>query len=115
MMVMGYAGHHRRIFDPSEFEFLKPVLELNDLITTSAFILGAAQVLFVFNFVYSLLKGKKAEQNPWEAATLEWTVDSPIPHGNFSSTPTVHVGPHEYSHPNLKDKDWISQSEPIPS
>ena len=115
MMVMGYAGHHRRIFDPSEFEFLKPVLGLNDFMTTSAFILGAVQVLFAFNFVWSLVKGKLAERNPWGAATLEWTVDYPIPHGNFSATPQVVNGPHEYSHPSLKDKDWLAQSEPIPS
>ena len=115
MMVMGYAGHHRRIFDPTEYEFLAPVLGLNNLMTTFAFILGAAQGLFVLNFAYSLLKGEKAEQNPWKSATLEWTVDYPIPHGNFAVVPSVYNGPHEYSHPNVKERDWISQSEPMPT
>ena len=115
MMVMGYAGHHRRIYDPTEYEFLAPVLGLNDLISISAYILGAAQCVFVVNFIYSLLKGKVAEKNPWKAATLEWTLDVPIPHGNFATVPTVYNGPHEYSHPDLKDRDWISQSEPLSS
>ncbi|MDP6677210.1 MAG: cbb3-type cytochrome c oxidase subunit I, partial [Pirellulales bacterium] len=70
MMVMGYAGHHRRIYDPTEYEFLAPVLGLNDFMTISAYILGAAQCVFIANFIYSLLKGKVAEKNPWRAATL---------------------------------------------
>ncbi len=113
MMVMGYAGHHRRIFDPSVFEFLKPVLQLNDLMTTFAFLLGIGQLIFAINFVFSIIKGKKAEKNPWGASTLEWTVDYPIPHGNFESIPTVYNGPHEYSNPKVKNRDWISQSEKI--
>jgi len=113
MMVMGYAGHHRRIFDPSVFEFLKPVLQLNDLMTTFAFLLGIGQLIFAINFVFSIIKGKKVEKNPWGASTLEWTVDYPIPHGNFESIPTVYNGPHEYSNPKVKDRDWISQSEKI--
>jgi cytochrome c oxidase subunit I len=113
MMVMGYAGHHRRIFDPTVYEFLKPVLGLNDLMTTFAFILGIGQLIFAINFVYSIFKGRKSEKNPWGASTLEWTVDYPIPHGNFSSVPTVYNGPHEYSNPKIKGRDWISQSEKI--
>lgn len=115
MMVMGYAGHHRRIFDPTEYEFLKPVLGLNEFITISAFVLGIAQVIFMINIIYSMFKGKKAEKNPWKAATLEWTVSQPIPHGNFLEIPQVYNGPHEYSNPKIKDRDWISQSEPMAS
>jgi len=115
MMVMGYAGHHRRIFDPSEFEFLKPILGLNEFMTLAAFVLGMAQVLFTINFFYSIFKGKVATKNPWNAATLEWTVSEPIPHGNFITTPEVFNGPHEYSNPNVKGRDWISQSEEINS
>ncbi|MDP6575736.1 MAG: cbb3-type cytochrome c oxidase subunit I [Candidatus Peribacteraceae bacterium] len=115
MMVMGYAGHHRRIFNPMEYEFLKPLAGLNEFVTTMAIILGAAQFIFVFNFIYSMAKGKKAEVNPWKAATLEWTVEAPIPHGNFAAVPTVYNGPHEYSHPGVSDRDWIAQSEPLPA
>jgi cytochrome c oxidase subunit 1 len=72
-------------------------------------------VIFAVNFILSIVKGKKAITNPWQAATLEWTVDYPIPHGNFEQVPNVVNGPHEYSHPLIIGKDWVAQSEPIPS
>jgi len=115
MMVLGYAGQHRRIYNPSEYDFLKPLMGLNEYITWATLILGAAQFIFLYNFLYSMKKGEKAEKNPWKAATLEWTVEAPIPHGNFAVTPTVYNSPHEYSNPKVKDKDWIAQSEPIPA
>ncbi|MCA9405068.1 MAG: cbb3-type cytochrome c oxidase subunit I [Candidatus Omnitrophica bacterium] len=113
MMALGYAGQHRRLFDPYVFDFIKPLQPMNFKITMWAFLLGVAQVLLVINIIWTLLKGKKASKNPWEAGTLEWTLDYPIPHGNFKETPTVYTGPHEYSNPLLKDRDWISQSEPL--
>lgn len=114
MMVLGYAGHHRRLYNPMEFDFLKPLLGLNEWITWFAIINGVIQLLFIFNFVWSMFKGKVAERNPWGASTLEWTLDAPLPHGNFAQTPTVYSRPHEYSHPSLTDTDWVPQSEPIP-
>ena len=115
MMVVGYAGQHRRLFDPSAYDFIKPLMPLNKMITMYAFTLGLAQVAFLINFIWSLIKGKKAERNPWQAATLEWTLDYPIEHGNFAQEPIVRNGPHEYSHPNVKGKDWVAQTEEIPA
>lgn len=114
MMVVGYAGQHRRLFDPSVFDFIKPLMPLNKMISMFAFTLGAVQLLFFLNFFWTLFRGKKASRNPWEAASLEWTVDYPIPHGNFAQEPVVKTGPHEYSHPALKGRDWISQTEELP-
>lgn len=114
MMVLGYAGHHRRIYNPMEFDFLKPLAGLNEYMTWAAIILGTVQGLFLFNFIWSLVKGTVAERNPWGASTLEWTLDMPIPHGNFAETPVIYDPPHEYSHPALKGTDWVPQSEPIP-
>lgn len=111
MLGVGYAGQHRRLFDPSTYDFIKPLMPMNRQITTAAFILGAAQVIFALNFIVAIFKGKKAPRNPWEAATLEWTVDYPIPHGNFAVEPVVKCGPHEYSHPKVKGRDWVSQTE----
>lgn len=79
-----------------------------------AFSLGLAQVLFFINFFWSMFRGPKAPRNPWESATLEWTIDFPIPHGNFVKEVVVKTGPHEYSHPALKGRDWISQTEELP-
>ncbi len=113
MLGVGYAGQHRRLFDPSTYDFIKPLMPMNRQISTAAFILGAAQGIFVLNFFISLIRGPKAPKNPWEAGTLEWTVDYPIPHGNFAVEPVVKCGPHEYSNPKIKGKDWASQTEDL--
>jgi len=114
MMVVGYAGQHRRLFDPAVYDFIKPLMPLNKLISLFAFALGLVQLLFFMNFFWALLKGKKAGRNPWRAATLEWTLDYPIPHGNFAKEVVVKIGPHEYSHPALIGRDWIDQTEELP-
>lgn len=113
MLVVGYAGQHRRLYDPSAYDFIKPLMPLNQMISVAAFILGAAQVVFLLNFIYSMWRGPKAPRNPWEASTLEWTLDYPIAHGNFAQEPVIKCGPHEYSNPKIKGKDWVSQTEEI--
>jgi cytochrome c oxidase subunit 1 len=115
MMVLGYAGHHRRLYNPMEFDFLKPLLGLNEWITWFAIINGVIQLLFIFNFVWSMFKGKVAETK--SVGCLNAGVDSRLRlfrTGNFAQTPTVYSRPHEYSHPSLTDTDWVPQSEPIP-
>jgi cytochrome c oxidase subunit I len=74
----------------------------------SAWILGAAQLLFIINFFLSLKTGKKASDNPWDATTLEWATPTPPPHGNFETEPVVYRGPYEYSVPG-KAVDFIPQ------
>ncbi len=108
MHFLGVAGHMRRIYNPLQYEFLVDLQWWNVFITMSAFCLGAAQLIFLFNFVWSLFAGKKAERNPWQANTLEWTAPSPPPHGNFETVPTVYRGPYEYSSP-LVQEDWLPQ------
>jgi cytochrome c oxidase subunit 1 len=87
--------------------------EWNVFITYSALILGASQIFFLVNFFWSLFAGKKADMNPWQANTLEWTAPSPPPHGNFAVTPVVYRGPYEYSSPEVKE-DWLPQSKQLP-
>jgi cytochrome c oxidase subunit 1 len=111
MFVLGYAGMHRRIYNPYEYKFLENLVGLNRYISIAAFTAFAAQFLFLFNFVKSAIKGEKASSNPWNVGTLEWTIPSPPPHHNFDTIPTVYNGPHEYSHPAFKDRDFIYQSE----
>jgi cytochrome c oxidase subunit 1 len=113
MMVLGYAGHHRRIYNPSEYSFLEPLTGLNEWISIFSFLLGAFQVVFLINMVWSMFKKERSPQNPWKASTLEWTMAYPIPHGNFEATPLVYHGPHEYSRPDIKDRDWLGQNERI--
>ena len=108
MHFLGVAGHMRRIYNPLQYEFLADMQWWNVFITMSAFCLGVSQLVFLGNFVLSLFIGKKAERNPWQANTLEWTAPSPPPHGNFETPPTVHRGPYEYSSPLVKE-DWLPQ------
>jgi cytochrome c oxidase subunit 1 len=56
--------------------------------------------------------GKKVDENPWQATTLEWSAPSPPPHGNFVGAPVVYRGPYEYSLPG-RSKDYTMQTEPI--
>ena len=112
MMVIGYAGMHRRIYNPFVYEFLQNLKPLNMFITISALTMGAAQLVFVYNFIHSMFKGPIASQNPWEVGTLEWTIPSPAPHYNFKDIPVVRCGPHEFGNPNLTNgKDFQYQTE----
>jgi cytochrome c oxidase subunit 1 len=113
MHILGMAGHMRRIFDPTLYEFLKPLQPMNQFISVSAFFLGATQILFAANFVYSLFAGKKAERNPWHANSLEWSTSSPAPHLNWGEKiPTVYRGAYEYSSPEVTE-DYLPQDRPL--
>ena len=103
----------RRIYNPTQYEFLLPLQHWNVFITISAFLLGASQIFFLINFFWSLASGKKADRNPWQANTLEWAAASPPPHGNFEAQPVVYRGPYEYSSPEVKE-DFLPQNRHVP-
>jgi cytochrome c oxidase subunit 1 len=112
-LLIGYAGMQRRLYDPSVYDFLKPLLPWNQAISRAAYLLGLSQLVFVFNFFWSLRRGRPAEANPWQVGTLEWTVASPPPHHNFDRIPHVVRGPHELGGPpgRAAGKDWLGQDE----
>ena len=112
MHFLGVAGHMRRIYNPTQYEFLLPMQHWNVFITISALLLGASQSIFLYNFIVSLFAGKKAERNPWQANTLEWSAPTPPPHGNFEVQPVVYRGPYEYSSPEVKE-DWLPQDRDL--
>ena len=112
MHFIGLTGHPRRYADGSAVQFLGPLQDVHYFMTVAAIVTIAAQFIFVLNFVWSLRRGKKAEVNPWEATTLEWTVPSPPPHDNFAGRyPTVYRGPYEYGVPGAA-KDFTPQHLP---
>src|SRR5947209_6385912 len=84
---------------PADATYLQSIQPLNTFITISAFVMGAATLIFVANFVYSLFFGPKSGRNPWRANSLEWSAPSPPPHGNFERIPIVVRGPYEFSDP----------------
>ena len=111
MHILGVGGHMRRISNPTQYEFLQTFEGMNIFITMSAFTLGFVQLILVFNFFWSIYRGKVAEKNPWNVNTLEWEAPTPVPHGNFAQIPTVYRGPYEYSVPG-EESDFIPQAQP---
>jgi cytochrome c oxidase subunit 1 len=112
MHQLGLFGHMRRIYDPTQYEYLQPIQGLNTFISLAAFALFLSQLLFAYNFIASWFNGAKAPENPWEDNGLEWTLPSPPVHGNFATVPTVYRGPYEYSSPQSQ-RDFLPQSEPL--
>jgi cytochrome c oxidase subunit I len=111
MHFLGLAGHPRRYFDTTAVEYLQKLQPVHVFISIAAFITIGSQLLFLFNFFWSLKAGKEAkEENPWHATTLEWTIPSPPPHDNFGGIePVVYHGPYEFSVPGAAD-DYIPQT-----
>lgn len=115
MMMVGYAGMHRRLYNPFVYEFMGKLIPINKFITMSAVAMGLAQIFFLWNFFYTVFfKKEKASDNPWEVGTLEWQIPSPAPHYNYKEIPTVKCGPHELGNPNLKSgRDFQYQTEEL--
>jgi cytochrome c oxidase subunit 1 len=117
MLLIGYSGMQRRLYNLESYEYAKRLLPMNQFVSVMAFTLFLGQVFFVSNFVYSVFRGRKASENPWELGTLEWQISSPPPHHNFDVIPTVIHGPHEFNNPEVLKKlgkDWLGQAEVIP-
>jgi cytochrome c oxidase subunit 1 len=113
MFIMGLAGVSRRLYDGGEqYAHAQSVLQLNEVTSVAAWVLAVFQLFFIFNFFWSLRKGKKVENdNPWQATTLEWATPTPPPHGNFTAVPVVYRGPYEYSVPG-NGQEYIPQHYP---
>jgi cytochrome c oxidase subunit I len=113
MHYLGMAGQTRRYSQFTEVHYMTQLIPLQRFMTYAAIITIAAQLIFLFNLFWSMFKGPKASDNPWEATTLEWTTATPPPHDNFGGrTPVVHHGPYEYSVPGMA-KDYVMQSDPV--
>lgn len=112
MHYEGLAGMPRRYYDFSNWESFKMFAGLNEFISFVSIIVFSAQILFVFNFFYSIFKGRKVTtQNPWGSTTLEWTTPVHPGHGNWpGEIPEVHRWAYDYG----KDgREFISQVEPV--
>ncbi len=114
MFFLGLSGEHRRIYDYTHFpDLANPAMHSLRIMSTVALVVMLLfQFIFLYNFIVSMFRGKKAEKNPWKANTLEWTTDSPPPHGNWQEMPTVYRGPYEYAVPD-RDTDYWPQNERV--
>lgn len=114
MHYLGILGMPRRYYNYEGYQFIPPSAHtLNTFITVAALIVGAMQLVFIFNLGWSALRGRRALANPWRAASLEWqTPRTPPGHGNWGPTlPVVHRWAYAYSVPGAP-QDFIAQNAP---
>lgn len=107
MHFVGMAGVPRRYYQNTAFPMFDELTNVQILITVFAIIAAFVQLVFIYNFIHSMFYGKKAEQNPWKANTLEWTTPVEHIHGNWpGAIPEVHRWAYDYSKTN-KDGEYV--------
>jgi len=114
MHYLGLIGIPRRYADLENVAiFPASAHELNAFISIMAFIVGFAQLVFLFNIIWSIRHGREAGGNPWRANSLEWqTAETPPGHGNFGKElPVVYRWAYDYSVPGAPE-DFIPQNQP---
>ena len=113
MHFIGMAGLPRRYYTNTNFPLFDDLNNVNVVITTFALVGGAFQLVFLWNFFYSMFYGEKTVQNPWRSNTLEWTAPIEHIHGNWpGEIPEVHRWPYDYSKPG-HDEDFVPQNVPM--
>ena len=115
MFIQGLAGVSRRLADGgASYAHAADVLQWNEFMSMSAWLLGVAQIPFIINFFMTIFKKTDgvADPNPWQSTTIEWTdtTSPPLGHGNFEIAPVVHRGPYEYSVEGAAE-DFIPQTQ----
>ncbi|OOG77517.1 cbb3-type cytochrome c oxidase subunit I [Algoriphagus sp. A40] len=113
MHYIGIAGFPRRYYSWTNFSFTELYTDLNMFVSAAAIITFAAQFIFLFNFFYSMYRGRKATLNPWRSNTIEWTTPLHPGHGNWpGEIPAVYRWPYDYSKPGAAE-DFIPQTVPL--
>ena len=113
MHFLGLAGLPRRYYTNSAFPMFDGLTDINSVITLFALTGAIFQLIFLFNFFYSIFKGTRSTQNPWGSNTLEWTAPIERIHGNWpGEIPHVHRWPYDYSKPGANE-DFLPQTEPL--
>ncbi|QIA23258.1 MAG: cytochrome c oxidase subunit I [Mesorhizobium sp.] len=114
MHYIGLMGVPRRYHELTATTVMtESAHDLNAFISIMAFLVGFAQIVFLFNLIWSIRHGREAGGNPWRATTLEWqTPETPPAHGNFGKElPIVYRWAYDYSVPGAKE-DFIPQNMP---
>jgi cytochrome c oxidase subunit 1 len=114
MHYLGLLGMPRRYYTFEGYQFIpQSAHTLNTWITVAALIVATAQLVFVGNLIWSTFRGKRADGNPWRAASLEWqTPATPPQHGNWGPhLPVVYRWAYAYSVPGAP-QDFIAQNAP---
>ncbi len=92
LFALGFMGMPRRVVT-----YAANLQSLNDWVSVSAYVIGAAMLVFLWNAVYSLiLKREPAEANPWNAKSAEWQLPTPVPVHDFDRIPVFDQDPYPY-------------------
>jgi len=103
MHFLGFEGMPRWIYTyPAD----RGWDHLNLVVSIGGLIQGVAVLLFAYNLISSLLKGRIAGNDPWDAWTLEWSTASPPPAYNFATDPVVHSRRPLWDVKHPEDPDW---------
>ncbi|HEV7268015.1 MAG TPA: cbb3-type cytochrome c oxidase subunit I [Falsiroseomonas sp.] len=116
MHYLGLLGVPRRYHEIGETSFVPAsAADLNAFISVVALVVGAAQMLFLFNLAWSLRHGRDSGPNPWRATSLEWqTPETPPGHGNWGrELPVVYRWAYDYAVPGAAE-DFVPQNQPLP-
>ena len=117
-LIAGYAGQQRRLYDPYQYSILQHLRALNSGPATPRSPSASGSCVLRRQLLRELFAGSKAEANPWEVGTLEWTVASPPPHHNFDVIPTWSARAARVRQPRGEEalgRDWIGQAEELPT
>ena len=107
LFALGLMGMPRRVF-----EYARNLETLNDWVSISAFLLGGSILIFLINFVMSMLFWREPEVgNPWRARSLEWQLSTPPPPENFRRVPVILSSPYDYG---VKDALPVADLDPPP-
>lgn len=113
MHFLGMSGVPRRYYTNSNFPMFDNLMDINQFVTMCAIFAALGQVIFLINFFYSIFRGEKATQNPWNSNTLEWTTPMAHIHGNWpGALPEVHRWSYDYSKPG-HEHDFVPQTVPL--
>jgi len=89
--LLGANGMPRRYADyPSEFT------TLHQISTVGSWLLLIGFSIMTIYLIWSLFKGEKATDNPWNSKSIEWTIPSPPTMHNFEGPVQVPSGPYDY-------------------
>ena len=110
MHYLGLVGNVRR-YSAFVDDYLAPLIPVHRFITIAALLTGAAQLIFLWNLIWSRFRGPVASENPWEATSLEWATTSPPPFDNFGGKhPVVNHGPNEFGVDGPNGTDFLMQT-----
>jgi cytochrome c oxidase subunit I len=107
---LGLITHGNSATDGTAAAVMGITGSVRSFITFAMMLTVCAQLLFLANFLWSLFRGERVEEeNPWRATTLEWSISSPAPADDFGpQDPVVYRGAYEFSVPGLAE-DFVPQ------